>query len=97
MAPSSIELINPETELESLRARLSTYDKAAQEREQIIQNLRSFTNNVLAMLDCSSDNLDDGILALNKLIEKNHRLTKILTEIHETNSSIPFSIYAKYL
>ena len=89
--------MNPQSELESLRARLADYDKAAQVREQTIQNLRSFTNNVLAMLDCRSDNLDDGILALNKLIEKNHRLVEIIAEIHETNSSIPFSIYAKYL
>lgn len=59
--------------------------------------LQSFVNNVFAMLDCQSDDLDDGIFALNKLIEKNHRLVEILTEIHETNSSIPFSIYAKYL
>ena len=94
MAPSPM---NPEAELESLRTRLAAYDKAAQDREKIIQNLRSFTNNVFAMLNCQSDDLDDGIFALNKLIEKNHRLVEILTEIHETNSSIPFSIYAKYL
>ena len=89
--------MNPETELESLRACLAAYDKAAQNREQTIKNLRSFTNNVLTRLACHSDDLDDGILALNKLIQKNHHLTEILTEIHKTNSSIPFSIYAKYL
>lgn len=89
--------MNPDTEIESLKLRLAAYDKAAQEREKVIQNLRSFTNNVFAMLDCQSDNLDEAILALNKLIEKNYRLTEILTEIHETNVSIPFSIYAKYL
>lgn len=89
--------MNHEAELESLRTRLADYDKAAQNREQTIKNLRSFATNVFAMLDCQSDDLDDGILALNKLIEKTHRLVEILTEIHETNSSIPFSIYAKYL
>lgn len=89
--------MNPNTEIESLRTRLAAYDNAAQEREKVIQNLRSFTNNVFAMLDCRSDNLDEGILTLNKLIQKNHRLTEILAAIHETNASIPFSIYAKYL
>jgi len=88
--------MNPDTEIESLKLRLATYDKAAQEQEKVIQNLRTFTNNVFARLGCRSDNLDDGLLALNKLIEKNHRLLEILTEIHET-CDIPFSIYAKYL
>lgn len=65
--------------------------------ETKVKNLQSFVNSVFAMLGCEADDLDKGIFELNKLIEKNHRLFEILTEIHETNARIPFSIYAKYL
>ena len=88
---------SPEDKILALKSQLALCDKDAEQREQMIENLRTFVNNVFILLDCQTDDLDDGICELRKLIEKTHKLTSILTEIHEANCNIPFSIYAKHI